>query len=174
MNNVNIIGTITRDIEIKYLPSGSALANFSVAINQDYKDKNGQKVQKTTFVECKSFGKQSEVINQYFHKGSRIAIQGELDQESWKTQDGKNRSKLTVKVDKFDFIDKKQDGGQQVQYQQQQAPQGQYQQQQYQQQPQQGYNPQVQQQVQQVKQQVQQKMQQQQVPTIDIDNEIPF
>ena len=112
MNNVNIIGTMTKDVELKYLPSGLAVGSFSIAVNQDYKNKEGQKVEKTSFFEIKSIGKQSEVINQYFKKGSRIGITGELEQESWTTQDGSNRSKVIIKLSGFSFIDRKSDNQQ--------------------------------------------------------------
>lgn len=107
MNNINIIGTMTRDAELKYLPSGLAVATFSIAVNQDYKDKNGQKVEKVSFFNVKVVGKQSEVINQYFSKGSRIGITGELEQERWTAQDGTNRDKTIIKLNQFSFIDKK-------------------------------------------------------------------
>ena len=109
MNAVNIIGTIVKDVELKYLPSGLAVGSFSIAVNQDYKNKEGAKVEKTSFFEIKSIGKQSEVINQYFKKGSRIGISGELEQESWTTQDGSNRSKVVIKLSGFSFIDRKSD-----------------------------------------------------------------
>jgi single-strand DNA-binding protein len=119
MNTVNIIGTITRDIELKYIPSGSAIANFSIAVNQDYKKQDGTKVEKTSFFDISVFGKQAEVINQYFHKGSRIGIQGELEQQVWQdTQTQQNRSKVIIKLQKFDFIDRKTDNQQAPQQQQ--------------------------------------------------------
>lgn len=105
MNNVNILGTLTRDIELRYLPSGSAVANFSIAVNQDYK-KDGETIKKTSFFNCVSFGKQAEILNQYFHKGSRILINGELNQETYE-KDGQNREKITIRINSFDFIDKK-------------------------------------------------------------------
>ena len=108
MNNINIIGTMVKDIELKYLPSGAALGSFSIAVNQDYK-KDNQLVKKTSFFDVKVFGKQSETISNFFHKGSRIGINGELDQESWVTQDGQNRSKVVIKLNSFSFIDRKSD-----------------------------------------------------------------
>lgn len=107
MNSVNIIGTMTRDVEIKYLTTGTAIGSFAIAVNQDYKDKNGQKVEKTSFFDVKAIGKQAETINQYFHKGSRIGISGSLEQETWSAQDGTNRSRVIIKLEGFSFIDKK-------------------------------------------------------------------
>lgn len=109
MNNVNIIGTMTRDLELKYLPSGVAVGSFAIAVNQDYKKQDGTKVEKTSFFDIKVIGKQSEIINQYFSKGSRIGITGELEQETWKDNQGQNRSKVVIKLEQFSFIDKKSD-----------------------------------------------------------------
>lgn len=107
MNNINIIGTMTRDLELKYLPSGVAVGSFAIAVNQDYKKQDGTKVEKASFFDVKVIGKQSEIINQYFSKGSRIGITGELDQETWQDNQGQNRSKVVIKLEKFSFIDKK-------------------------------------------------------------------
>lgn len=107
MNSVNIIGTMTRSLELKYLPSGIAVGSFAIAVNQDYKKQDGTKVEKTSFFDVKVIGKQSEIINQYFSKGSRIGITGELEQETWQDNQGQNRSKVVIKLEKFSFIDKK-------------------------------------------------------------------
>ncbi len=111
MNNVSLIGRIGKDIELKYLPSGSAVASFTIAIDQSYKDKQGQKVEKTSWIDIVAFNG-AETINKYFHKGRRIGITGELEQQTWKDQNGNNRSKIVVKLRSFDFIDKKEDIGQ--------------------------------------------------------------
>ena len=109
MNSVNIIGTMTRDVELKYLPSGTPIGSFAIAVNQYYKDKQGQKIEKTSFFDVKVVGKQSETINQYFHKGSRIGVTGSLEQETWTAQDGNARSRVIIKLEGFSFIDKKSD-----------------------------------------------------------------
>ena len=107
MNSVNIIGTMTRGIELKYLPSGVAVGSFAIAVNQDYKKQDGTKVEKTSFFDVKVIGKQSEIINQYFSKGSRIGITGELEQETWQDNQGQNKSRVVIKLEQFSFIDKK-------------------------------------------------------------------
>lgn len=119
MNSIIIMGTMTRDVELKYLPSGSAIGKFSIAVNQNYV-KDGQKVEKSSFFEVTAFGKQAETINQYFNKGSRILINGELDHQTWE-KDGQKQSKVIIKLDKFYFVDKKSDSGSQktVNYEQQ-------------------------------------------------------
>ncbi len=117
MNSVSIIGTMVKDISLKYLPSGLAVGEFAIAVNQDYKKQDGTKVEKTSFFDVKVMGKQSETINNFFHKGSRIGIDGELDQETWTSQDGGNRSKVVIKLQSFTFIDRKSDNQSQAQRQ---------------------------------------------------------
>jgi len=134
MNNTNIIGRIGKDIELKYLQSGSAVASFSIAVDQSYK-KDGQKVEKTSWFDISAFGKTAENVNQFFNKGSMIGITGELEQQQWKAQDGSSRSKVIIKMQNFTFIDKRTDNTsndknnyqQPQQPQQYQAPQPQYQ-----------------------------------------------
>lgn len=106
MNTVIILGTITKDIELKYAKSGSAIANFSIAYNKKYKGADGQLVEKVSFFDVTAFGRSAETINQYFRKGSRILVRGELEQSTWKAQDGTNRSKVGIRLEQFDFIDK--------------------------------------------------------------------
>tara|TARA_R110000823_G_C15899279_1_gene496798 strand:+ start:1098 stop:1511 length:414 start_codon:yes stop_codon:yes gene_type:complete len=113
MNNINIIGRIGKEIELKFLPSGSAIANFSIAVNQDYKKQDGNKVEKTSWFDITAFGKTAENLNSFFNKGSMIGISGELEQQTWTAQDGTNKSKVVIKLQSFTFIDKKQDNQQQ-------------------------------------------------------------
>jgi len=122
MNKIQILGTITKDIELKYTQTGAAIASFSIAYNERYMDKNGQQVDKAMFFDVTAFNKKAEVLNQYFHKGSRILIDGSLDYQTWTAQDGTNRSKVGIKLNNFDFIDRKQDT--QPQQQIAQAPNG--------------------------------------------------
>tara|TARA_R110001632_G_scaffold1663_1_gene7266 strand:+ start:1031 stop:1414 length:384 start_codon:yes stop_codon:yes gene_type:complete len=113
MNNISIIGRIGKEIELKFLPSGSAIANFSIAVNQDYKKQDGSKVEKTSWFDITAFGKTAENLNNFFNKGSMIGISGELEQQTWTSQDGTNKSKVIIKLQSFTFIDKKQDNQQQ-------------------------------------------------------------
>ena len=104
MNNINIIGTITKDPELRYTPSGAGVATFSIAWNEKRKDASGQYVDKAHFFEVVAFGKTAENIQKYFNKGSKIAITGSLDYQSWQDQNGYNRSKVGIKLEKFDFV----------------------------------------------------------------------
>ncbi len=182
MNNVNVIGRIGKEIELKYLQSGSAVASFSIAVDQSYK-KDGQKVEKTSWFDVSAFGKTAETVNQYFHKGSMIGITGELEQQTWKAQDGSNRSKVIIKLQNLTFIDKKDNQSNQSNQQQAQQQQSYQPQQQSYSQPQQNDNhqqayqpPQMQYQNAQGQPATQQTYQQPtQPPAIDVDDgEIPF
>lgn len=109
MNKVQILGTITRDINLTYTQSGSAIANFGIAYNDKWKGQDGQMQEKAHFFDVSVFGKQAEIISQFFNKGSRILIDGSLDFQSWE-KDGQKQSKVGIKMNGFSFIDRKSDG----------------------------------------------------------------
>ena len=132
MNNIQILGTITREPELKYTQSGSAILNFGIAYNDKWKNQSGEMQEKAHFFEVSVFGKQAETINQFFNKGSRILIDGSLDFQSWE-KEGQKHSKVGIKLNRFTFVDKRDNNGQNQQ-QPQQQPQPVYQNQQNQQQ----------------------------------------
>jgi len=177
-NKVIMIGNLTRDIELKYLPSGSAIANGAIATSHKYKMQNGEQKEEVCFLDFSIFGKGGEIFNQYVRKGSKVMLEGRLVFQQWKAQDGTNRSRHALSVTEFKFLDGKSDsqdtGGNNYSAPQQQSQQQNYNapaQQQYNQQPQQNYNaPQQQQQNSGMNNSYEQN-----IPTIDIDNdEIPF
>ena len=105
-NRVILMGNLTRDPQLKYLPSQTALVEFGVACNRTF-TKDGEKVEEKTFVDCTAFGKQAEVINQHFQKGKPIHVEGRLKYDSWDDKNGGGkRSKLYVVVDGFQFVGK--------------------------------------------------------------------
>lgn len=108
MNSVNIIGTLTRDCELKYLPNGTPVGKFGIAFNEKIKQ-NEQWVAKAHFFDVTAWGKTAENINKFFHKGKQIGVTGSLQFEQWQDQQGQRRSKVSIKVDKFDFIGGKDD-----------------------------------------------------------------
>ena len=180
-NKVIMIGNLTRDIELKYLPSGSAIANGAIATSHKYKMQNGEQKEEVCFLDFSIFGKGGEIFNQYVRKGSKVMLEGRLIFQQWKAQDGTNRSRHALSVTEFKFLDGKSDsqdmGGNNYNApQQQQQPQQQNYnapQQQYNQQPQQNSNAPQQQQAQQNS--GMNNSYEQNIPTIDIDNdEIPF
>jgi single-strand DNA-binding protein len=104
MNKVQILGTITRDIDLQYAPSGTAIAKVGIAVNKRYTS-NGEKKEEVSYFNCVAFGKTGENINKYFQKGSRILISGELKEDRWE-KDGQKQSRVSILIDGFDFIDK--------------------------------------------------------------------
>lgn len=100
INNVTIIGRLTKDGSecFKYLPTGTACLNFSIAVNETYKAKDGKYEEFTNFFECSLFGKSAETLKDYFRKGDRIAVVGSLKQSTWQGQDGKKASKIIIMV----------------------------------------------------------------------------
>ena len=109
---VQAIGNLTRDPELKYLESGTAVANFSIAINESYTDKNsGEKKESVCFVEVEAWGRHGEVVNEYLSKGSRIFIEGTLKFEQWEEQGGAKRSRHKIRLMQMRFLDKKEDSG---------------------------------------------------------------
>ena len=111
-NKVILIGNLTRDPEIKYLPSGMAVCDFDIAVNRKYRTKDGQKGEDTTFVQCKAWDKKAEFVAEWFKKGKLILVEGRLNQESWEDkQTGAKRSKLNVVGENFSFVGTKSDSG---------------------------------------------------------------
>ena len=114
-NKVIMIGNLTRDIELKYLPSGSAIANGAIATSHKYKMQNGEQKEEVCFLDFSIFGKGGEIFNQYVRKGSKVMLEGRLVFQQWKAQDGTNRSRHALSVSEFKFLDSKQDNQQQAQ-----------------------------------------------------------
>jgi single-strand DNA-binding protein len=111
-NQVILLGNLTRDPQLKYLPSQTPVAEFGIACNRKFKTQSGEDKEEVTFVDCSAFGKTGELINQYFTKGKPIFIQGRLKYDSWEDkQGGGKRSKMTVIVENFQFIGGRDGGG---------------------------------------------------------------
>jgi len=111
-NKVILLGNLTRDPQLKYLPSQTAVAEFGLAVNRKFRTQQGEDREEVTFVDCSAFGKTGELINQYFTKGKPIFIDGRLKYDSWEDkQGGGKRSKLTVIVENFQFIGGRDQGG---------------------------------------------------------------
>lgn len=104
VNKVILIGNLTRDIELKSLPSGSAIAQIGLAVNREWKDKDGEKKEEVTFVDCEAWGKTAEVMAKYLAKGRPVFIEGRLKLDQWEDKDGSKRSKIKVVVESFQFL----------------------------------------------------------------------
>lgn len=103
-NKVLLIGNLTRDPQLSYLPSQTAVCEFGLAVNRTWNSKDGEKKQDTCFIDCRAFGKQAETLNKYVSKGDPIFIEGRLDFDQWTDNDGKKRSKHRVTVENFQFL----------------------------------------------------------------------
>ncbi|TWT44696.1 Single-stranded DNA-binding protein [Phycisphaerae bacterium RAS1] len=110
-NRVILMGNMTRDPELKYLPSNMAVCEFGLAVNHRWRDKDGNQKEDVCFVDCACFGRGGEVINQYMAKGRAILIEGRLKLDSWTGQDGQKRSKHSVVVENFQFVGGRGEGG---------------------------------------------------------------
>lgn len=116
LNKIMVIGNITRDIELKYIPSGAAVCQFSVAVNRTWNNKAGEKQEETTFLDVEAWEKQAEVIAQYCKKGSSIYVEGRLKSEQWDDKaTGQKRSKLKIHLEQFQFIGGKQEAAEKPQ-----------------------------------------------------------
>ena len=104
LNKVFLYGNLTRDPELKALPSGSQVANFGIATNRTYKDKNGAKQEATEFHNVVAFGRTAEVIAQYVKKGRPLFIEGRLQTRTWDDKEsGKKNYRTEIIVDNFQF-----------------------------------------------------------------------
>lgn len=102
LNRATIIGNLTRDPELKSLPSGVKVASFSVATNRVWFDQNKQKQEATDYHNIVAFGRPAETIAQYMKKGSSIYVEGRLQTRSWE-QDGKKNYRTEIIAEKFQF-----------------------------------------------------------------------
>jgi len=108
-NKLVVIGNLTRDIELRYMPNGSALAKSAIATSHKYKTQTGEQKDEVCFLDFNMFGRSAEVANQYLKKGSKVLLEGRLVFEQWTAQDGTNRSKHALRVDTMKMLDSKSD-----------------------------------------------------------------
>ncbi len=104
-NRVIMIGNLTRDPQLSYLPSSTPVVEFGLASNRRWRGQDGQMKEDTCFVDCRCYGKPAETINQYVSKGRQLMVEGRLQFQQWTTQDGNKRSKHIIVVDAFQFLD---------------------------------------------------------------------
>ena len=110
-NKVLLMGNLTRDVQLKSLPSGQPVAEIGLAINRKFKTKDGQDREEVTYVDCECWGPRAEVIAKYFSKGKPIFVEGRLKLDSWEDKDGQKRSKMRVVIDDFQFVEGRGGGG---------------------------------------------------------------
>ena len=104
-NRIILMGNLTRDPELKHLPSGTPVVNIGVAVNRRFNDRQtGEQREETLFVDVDFFNRSAEVIDQYFEKGKPIHIEGRLRFQHWEDENGNRRSKHSVVGDRFEFV----------------------------------------------------------------------
>ena len=103
-NKVILMGNLTRDPEVRYLASGMAVCDMALAVNESYKNKEGERVAQTCFVDVVVWSRQAETCGEYLRKGSPVMLDGRLQLDKWQTKEGEARSKLRVRADRVQFL----------------------------------------------------------------------
>lgn len=109
LNKVLLIGNLTRDPELRYVPSGTAVATFSMAVNRAYTNQAGEKKEEVCFVRIVVWGRRAEVCGEFLSKGSPVFIEGRLQSRSWEDQSGQKRSTTEVVANNVQFLGKGKD-----------------------------------------------------------------
>ena len=109
LNRVILLGNLTRDPELRYVPSGAAVTSFGLAMNRTFTTQSGEKKEEVCFVNVVVWGKQAESAGQYLNKGSLVLIEGRLTYRTWE-QVGQKRSILEVRADRVQFLGKQRPG----------------------------------------------------------------
>lgn len=105
LNRVFLIGNLTRDPEVRYIPSGKAVADMHLAINRKYKTATGEDREDTCFIAVVAWGRQAETAGEYLSKGSSIFVEGSLRFEQWESN-GEKRTRIRVNADRIQFLDR--------------------------------------------------------------------
>ena len=103
LNKVFIIGNMTRDPELRNLPSGAAVASFGIATNRVWKNQQGEKQEEVQFHNIVVFGRQAEIVNQYLAKGSLILVEGRIQTRSWDGKDGTKQYRTEIVAERIQF-----------------------------------------------------------------------
>ncbi|MDD5070455.1 MAG: single-stranded DNA-binding protein [Candidatus Omnitrophica bacterium] len=106
LNKVFVVGNLTRDPELRYTPTGTAVSTLRIAVNTSFKDKTGQLQKDTCFINVVVWAQMAEVCNQYLQKGSQVLVDGRLQSRSWQDNDGKNRSTIEIRANRVQFMPK--------------------------------------------------------------------
>ncbi|MBI3466525.1 MAG: single-stranded DNA-binding protein, partial [Planctomycetes bacterium] len=104
LNRVFLIGNLTRDPELRYIPSGTAVTDFGLAVNQNWTGKDGQKHEDVVFVDVTLWARQAELACEYLTKGRSVFIEGRLQLDQWQDKDGQKRSKMRVVGERMQFL----------------------------------------------------------------------
>ena len=111
LNKVFLIGNLTRPPELRYTPSGTAVADLRLAVNRNYTTQSGEKREETCFLTVVVWGKQAETCGEYLDKGSPILVDGRLQTRDWETKDGQKRNVVEVVAERLQFLGRGRGGG---------------------------------------------------------------
>ena len=114
VNKVILIGNLGRDPEVRYMPSGDAVANISIATTETWKDKNGEKQEKTEWHRVAMFGKTAEIAGEYLKKGSQAYIEGRLETRKWTDKEGQERTTTEVRADRMQMLGSRSGGSERM------------------------------------------------------------
>jgi len=103
-NKIMLMGNLTRDPQLSYLPSQTPVVEFGLAVNRKWTSKEGEGKEEVCFIDCRAFGKPAETLNKYMKKGRQLFVEGRLAFEQWTAQDGSKRSRHRVIVENFQFL----------------------------------------------------------------------
>ncbi|MBT3295513.1 MAG: single-stranded DNA-binding protein [Verrucomicrobia bacterium] len=104
MNRVFLAGNLTRDPELKQTGTGMAVADLGVAVNDNYKNRNGEEVERVCFADVVVWGRQAETCSQYLAKGAAVLVEGSLQLDRWENAEGQPRSKMKIRANRVQFI----------------------------------------------------------------------
>lgn len=104
LNKILLIGNLTRDPQLSYLPSQTPVVEFGLATNRKWTAQDGAQREETCFVDCRCYGRQAETLNKYVRKGQPLFVEGRLQLDTWTSQEGQRRSKHRVFVETFQFL----------------------------------------------------------------------
>jgi single-strand DNA-binding protein len=110
VNQVILMGNLTRDPELRQTPGGQSVCSFSLALNRAYKSQSGEWQEATDYIDCVAWGPLGERVSQYLTKGRRALVQGRIQSRSWE-QEGQKRSKVEVLANDVTFLDGREGGG---------------------------------------------------------------
>jgi single-strand DNA-binding protein len=111
VNKVILIGNLGKDPEVRYLPSGDAVANISIATTETWKDKGGEKQEKTEWHRVSMFSKLAEIAGEYLKKGSQVYVEGSLRTRKWQDKDGQDRYSTDIRGDVMQMLGRREGGG---------------------------------------------------------------
>jgi len=114
INKVILIGNLGRDPEVRYMPSGDAVANISIATTETWKDKNGEKQEKTEWHRVAMFGKTAEIAGEYLKKGSQVYIEGRLETRKWTDKEGQERTTTEIRADRMQMLGSRSGGSERM------------------------------------------------------------